>query len=327
MWYSVLQCVCWGGKPLPQPVLDASMRLPTYSIVEAGNIERKPARLYLADQLWRTSVIEVVKGVKVVPMNDCNRLSEMIINVEDVQSAMETRFEFHIAERVHSSRQDHWTLKFTRDNLAPMAAAMCMFGHVVDYVKEYRLEECLLSSPNMFEIISGSIGKLEGCYLWNNPRKRGTWVRSGKTSGDTATATFDGRAATHKKNAKSRDQMIASKAYRTYPSREVEPFVQPEGYHENLVTHCAMAFDKTEDKDVLAKLYSHGNRDSIFVWSEEIMAELKAKAGDSLLLQKLQRDAVAYLWELCYDIMLARADNVSESPGFEALGLRDNGKK
>lgn len=49
------------------------------------------------------------------------------------------------------------------------------------------------------------------------------------------------------------------------------------------------------------------------------MAELKKKKGD---LKRHQLDAVAYLWELCYDLLLASNDNVSESPGFEAFGLR-----
>ena len=30
---------------------------------------------------------------------------------------------------------------------------------------------------------------------------------------------------------------------------------------------------------------------------------------------------ISYLWELCYDRLLAKHDNVSASPGFEALGL------
>ena len=38
-------------------------------------------------------------------------------------------------------------------------------------------------------------------------------------------------------------------------------------------------------------------------------------------------NAVAYLWEIVYDICLATGENVSVSPGFEAFGLRLNGKK
>ncbi len=48
---------------------------------------------------------------------------------------------------------------------------------------------------------------------------------------------------------------------------------------------------------------------------------MKKRGGD---LKKLQLDAVAYLWELCYDLLLAKGENVSKSPGFEMLGLRVN---
>ncbi len=60
---------------------------------------------------------------------------------------------------------------------------------------------------------------------------------------------------------------------------------------------------------------------SLFVWSDRTINELKQKGGN---LQNLQLDAVAYLWELVYDLLLATADNVSQSPGFESLGLRVN---
>ena len=61
--------------------------------------------------------------------------------------------------------------------------------------------------------------------------------------------------------------------------------------------------------------------DSLFVWSKETITELNKKKDD---MQKLQLDAIAYLWEICYDVALARDDNVSQSPGFGSLGLRNN---
>ena len=48
---------------------------------------------------------------------------------------------------------------------------------------------------------------------------------------------------------------------------------------------------------------------------------MKKKGGD---LKKLQSDAIAYLWEISYDLLLPKHDNVSTSPGFESLGLRVN---
>ena len=68
-------------------------------------------------------------------------------------------------------------------------------------------------------------------------------------------------------------------------------------------------------------LCSDGADNSLFVWSKQLINELKKK-GDNL--QKVQLDAVAYLWEICYDLALAKFENVSVSPGFESLGLRVN---
>ena len=35
--------------------------------------------------------------------------------------------------------------------------------------------------------------------------------------------------------------------------------------------------------------------------------------------KKLRNDCTAYLFELCYDLMLSETSNVSQSPGFESL--------
>ena len=39
-------------------------------------------------------------------------------------------------------------------------------------------------------------------------------------------------------------------------------------------------------------------------------------------LKEKQLHMVGYLFELCYDLMLSPNDNVSQSPGFEACGLK-----
>lgn len=62
--------------------------------------------------------------------------------------------------------------------------------------------------------------------------------------------------------------------------------------------------------------------DSLFVWSKQTIDELNNKKDGNM--QRMQLNAVAYLWELCYDLLLATDENVSVSPGFEAFGLRVN---
>ena len=87
--------------------------------------------------------------------------------------------------------------------------------------------------------------------------------------------------------------------------------------------YCAMAFNSSLKDGSLEPIYDHSDS-GLFVWTDQAMSALTRVEED---LQKLQRDAVAYLWELCYDLLLANGDNVSESPGFEGFGLRVNHRK
>lgn len=57
---------------------------------------------------------------------------------------MEPRIDYRIAERVHPSRYNHWTLAFTHNNLAPMVAGICLGDHIVEDLESYSSEECLL---------------------------------------------------------------------------------------------------------------------------------------------------------------------------------------
>jgi hypothetical protein len=82
--------------------------------------------------------------------------------------------------------------------------------------------------------------------------------------------------------------------------------------------------DKDERDSSLRSLCTHGASDSLYVWSEETMNELKRRGGN---LQRHQLDAVSYLWEICHDLLLEKNSNMSISPGFESLGLRLNEKR
>ena len=115
--------------------------------------------------------------------------------------------------------------------------------------------------------------------------------------------------------------MRVHRFYREYPASGVENLGAHEGNFDNLVMYCGMAYNKKMDT---TPVLSQGATDSLFVWSNEVICELKKKGGD---LKKFQLDAVAYLWEICYDLLLAKTDNVSSSPGFESLGLRVNNDK
>ena len=106
--------------------------------------------------------------------------------------------------------------------------------------------------------------------------------------------------------------------YRTYPASDVDNLGGNKGFFEDLQAYCALGFDKKGD---VSHLCSHGLDDSLFVWDDECMGELRKKDGE---LKSWQLRTVAYMWELCYDLLLAKEFNVSREPGFEALGLRVN---
>jgi hypothetical protein len=204
-----------------------------------------------------------------------------------------------------------------------MAAAMCAFGHIGDDIESFRMEDCMLCMPTTraFFLIDrdDGVGSLQGCYLYYDWSKF-RWIRSGKTSGDGAKACFHGRGDTHKKNARSVEEMKTHQFYAFYPAKKVETIGKRRGYFDDLSMYCGMAFDP-KDVNGVSNLCSNGEIDSLFVWSNEVMEELEAKGG---VLRKVQLDALAYLWELCYDLLLAEGHNVSVSPGFESLGLRVN---
>ena len=70
-----------------------------------------------------------MKGFDALPVND-----KMIQEADKLTLALDSRLSYHIGERVDSSRQNHWTLRFVCDNLAPVVAGMCLAEHIVDNI-------------------------------------------------------------------------------------------------------------------------------------------------------------------------------------------------
>ncbi len=120
--------------------------------------------------------------------------------------------------------------------------------------------------------------------------------------------------------AKSIDEMRNSRFYRYYVSSSATTtLVKRKRYFEDLVFFCAMAFDPKNVKAICAV----DNEDSLFVWRSDFIEYLTEKARKrETTLERMQLSAVAYLLEICYDLMLAHSENISDSPGFESLGLR-----
>ena len=141
-------------------------------MTSAGPSKKKQPLDYLSDLNWLQSLGAAVKGVKMGTVSD-----KMKSKADYLCSVMDGRLNSFIAsERVDESRKDHWTLKlFTRENLPAMAAALCIFDHIVDDdITTYTMEECLLCSPifdkDAFYDIDNdqNLAALQGCYMYYN---------------------------------------------------------------------------------------------------------------------------------------------------------------
>mmetsp|Transcript_46166 Transcript_46166/g.97942 ORF Transcript_46166/g.97942 Transcript_46166/m.97942 type:complete len:82 (+) Transcript_46166:95-340(+) len=61
---------------------------------------------------------------------------------------------------------------------------------------------------------------------------------------------------------------------------------------------------------------------SLFAWSKETIARLELRSGD---LTKLHLDAIAYLWEICYDLALGlRVNHGKRKRGDDQCGTLDH---
>ena len=177
----------------------------------------------------------------------------------------------------------------------------------------------VLPSGNAFSPFDDEEHVLEGCYLIYHAAKD-MWIRSGFACGAGSEACLGGRKKKHQSNSKSINEMRNSRFYRYYASSSATTtLVKRKGYFEDLVFFCAMAFDPKNIKAICAV----DHEDSLFVWRSDFIEYLTEKARKrETTVERMQLSAVAYLWEICYDLMLAHSENISDSPGFEGLGLR-----
>ena len=98
-----------------------------------------------------------------------------------------------------------------------MAEVMCIVGHIVDNLKSFSIDECVLVHPtefiskNVFQSVTKQpadsrlsrwLGSLEGSYLYYGPDKK-KCIRRGRASGLGKDACFGGRRNTHENNSRS----------------------------------------------------------------------------------------------------------------------------
>jgi len=137
----------------------------------------------------------------------------------------------------------------------------------------------------------------------HHDKKKRIWIGSSIPAGEGEHAYFEGRSKKHIDNSKSLDGMVKYKFCRRYPVAGLKNLEKQMGILSSLesIVEWHLIRRKWQHSALLMTTIVHGN------------------------FQKLQFDAVAYLYEICYDIMLiATEHNVSESLGFEGLGLRND---
>ena len=174
-----------------EPVLDTRMIVPKASVTYACPDEAKKASEYLRDHAWVRAFKRMVKGVSTVPIND-----DLMGTADSLAACMHSRLALHVVACVAESRRDHFAIGFTRDNIASLAAGMCLSGHIIKDIDNFCINERLLDFPvsgsgNRFKVVKGKLAQLEGCYLYfDEPKFK--WIRSGKTSGNGKDACFEG---------------------------------------------------------------------------------------------------------------------------------------
>ena len=114
--------------------------MPEFSSVYAGPVQTKPPSEYLSNKYWVDELGSAMKGVNTVPVTD-----ELKANADKLALAMEPRLGYHVVHKEDKIKQNHWTLRFARDNLPPMAAAMCLMGHIEYGIELYGIHERLLA--------------------------------------------------------------------------------------------------------------------------------------------------------------------------------------
>ena len=193
---------------------------------------------------------------------------------------------------------------------------MALSGHVKRKLDRIMLHQCLLKpAGNEFLMCTNAEAMLHGAYI-HYDEMLCEWIRSGSADGEKG---MGGRNDTHTKRAENDANHDNSRLYNLWPSKKsVRANNNPVrmGHWEDLVQYVAVGFTPSEQVlEICSKDVSEGG---IFFYSEEEKAKIR---GTNIIGctdgQKFTR-AIAYLFEIRYDVALSSEFNVSESPGAEA---------
>ena len=232
----------------------------------------------------------------------------------------------HKAARVPPAMQDHWVWDFAISNIPPVAAFLAMSGLTKSNVGKVKSGASLLRTSNMMRV-KGLLGELHGAYghLHEEDMRR-----SGKVVRFTGGGGFNKRNPEHKKCAELlTDADRNSGFYPSFPTRTSKHVVEglQLGWWDELEQVVLLGFD-LKNKTATRALTNPSPTQSLLNWSAAdlvLIDEVNFRGATKI--EEKQLHMVGYLFELAFDLMIARDDNVSKSAGFETpLGLFKNGE-
>ena len=152
-----------------------------------------------------------------------------------------------------------------------------------------------------------------GCYLHYNYNES-VWICSGSAIGEGG---FGKLLKTHLERASSDRNDDDSRFYHSFPSKSNARAnsYSKEGYFDYLTAYVGVGYSV----DCPPGCFSKSGGMLMYTREEEKwISNLNfwGKTGDQKYMQM-----AAYLFELGYELALARKDDVSDSPGFESCGL------
>ena len=232
------------------PALSNSVPTPEFIVAYASQVVKKCPSEYLQNGAWISDLKATMKVVVFGAVDET-----MVEKAKCLLLSLQQRLYIHISDRVDERRRHHWTLNFIWENLASVASAKFLVGHIADHLEFCGVHECLMMIPkeDAYDYVFQSIlnqpeglGTLEVCYL-NYDTKKKKWIQSGNASGVGNNARFNDFRGTHENNARSLDQMRQHHFYQKYPVEGVDNIGGIGGCFEYLEVYFGMAFDKKED--------------------------------------------------------------------------------
>ena len=280
-------------------------------------IEAEGPSDWLNNAGWRKAVSRVMKGVKNVEYEE-DVPPYLMKDAEAVYNILQSCFTEHFVRTGCEEKENHWTFQWAKRNLAPVIAAQALFEHLKKSVHREATSRstCLLAHPNT--TMHGGIfcdareeahQSLEGNYLYYDVVNY-KWIRSGKACG--TNACFGNRDNQHQKCSLEPSKRTAT-FYKKYPDNSVETLIQL-GKFQQLEQKCGLAFRRDDVAEIVSTTGF-----IILDWDPDVMEMLQKRVNAQRSLEEVQLDMASYQFEFVYQLCIGEANNVSESPCFEAL--------